>query len=610
MPTDSSDPPGDDDYRRKNRFIRFKDHVDNKIYRGYEIWSSLLWSPSPSSSPSRPDKGTQNSSSPPSSPYTPTSTPSSLSSTPSPLPVASLDEVLSTSSFPNPRHPRLPIDKDGHQGPGTVEEVYNWAVNSPYSPLNLQHLRQPVPRDLTQHDAPHVFQYSFSFTFPPWSSSSDSSPWSFPSSPSSDSSFSSSPDPQFTFRDAFTDLLWYTMWHHLPDLQDTQRRWGFSGSRPEQGLHVADWTAYLGYHGLWYVYFPRLFDRMHLTPGLHPDRTPELLFQGPDHWVRVCERLRGDIENATFTPRLWFKPTSGDGRGGGVGNAFRGWDKVWGWGQKREVFATAAAAAAAAEAAAAAADIDEAFKTLHDRKYGVMSPSRSPSTLSPQSEVEEDLYNSLATNLRDTGDQQPKAIASSSSRNSSRNNAATAATSEKAQEDHEIPSFETTETIENSDGGKTVKAIRHDVDKTNGQIKVVTTITTKRYDAKGNLISNESHMTRRREWSSLNSPSSFSFPSYAWGRSSSSESSSGSGGGYSHHSLIPFDVWVASHGPWRDFKAENTGTLTERTKTQQQQEEVDSEQKQREAREAYWTSVEKIRQQEGNNKKSGWFWTK
>ncbi|KAI0005692.1 hypothetical protein F4779DRAFT_42922 [Xylariaceae sp. FL0662B] len=102
-------------------------------------------------------------------------------------------------------------------GIAAAQDVYAWALSSPYSPLHLQHLPQPRPRDAPANDPC-----------------------------------------RFTFRDAFEDLLTVNSGLPLPDIQ----RLSFAKHLEHFqhslfGLRVDDWVADLGRRGLWDAYFPR-----------------------------------------------------------------------------------------------------------------------------------------------------------------------------------------------------------------------------------------------------------------------------------------------------------------------------------------------------------------
>ncbi|RYP12702.1 hypothetical protein DL765_007202 [Monosporascus sp. GIB2] len=433
MPISAGDPRNDGgsgngpESRSGNPFIRFKNHVDDNIQRGFETWSSFLWT-------------------------LPTTLDSHLRR---PDDSSSAAPVITRDMSPTaPRSSGIIPSSDHHEDRGSSESatdldgVYNWAVHSPYSPLNLQHLRQPVPRD-----TPHYFH--FSFTFPLWSSSSSSS------SPSS--------DPQFTFRDAFEDLLFVSAGYPLPDLNG--RLFGrafeeFSGWRlfrppGERGLHVADWTTKLGHLGLWHSYFPRL-----AVP--EPERHEWGLSRDP--WFAARRRWLQAAENSAdgTGPKLMFKPSKDD---------FGGWDKVWDWGWNGKASNECPRYALGDEEEAppkrnAATPSDE----------GVTAPPRQ------QPETEEDLYSTAAAFAVPGGYQQPKAVTASADK------------ARAAAADQQQPmNSETTETTENPDGGRTIRTVRRHEDRASGRTEVATT--TERYDADGNLVSRSKSTTSTRTWS-------------------------------------------------------------------------------------------------------------
>ncbi|RYO89649.1 hypothetical protein DL766_000485 [Monosporascus sp. MC13-8B] len=433
MPTSAGDPRNDGgsgngpESRSGNPFIRFKNHVDDNIQRGFETWSSFLWT-----LPTTLDLHLRRQD-------------DSSSATP----------VITRDMSPTaPRGSGIIPSSDHHEDGGSSESatdldgVYNWAVHSPYSPLNLQHLRQPVPRD-----TPHYFH--FSFTFPPWSSSSSSS------SPSS--------DPQFTFRDAFEDLLFVSAGYPLPDVNG--RLFGrafeeFSGWRlfrlpGERGLHVADWTTKLGLLGLWHSYFPRL-----AVP--EPERHEWGLSRDP--WFAARRRWLQAAENSAdgTGSKLMFKPSK---------DGFGGWDKVWGWGWNGK---------ASNECPTyALGDEEEASP-----KRNAATPSDEGVTAPPpqQPETEEDLYSTAAAFAVLGGYQQPKAVIASADK-----------TTAAAADQQQPMNSETTETTENLDGGRTIRTVRRHEDKASGRTEVTTT--TERYDADDNLVSRSKSTTSTRTWS-------------------------------------------------------------------------------------------------------------
>ncbi|KAI4868489.1 hypothetical protein F4820DRAFT_127185 [Hypoxylon rubiginosum] len=112
-------------------------------------------------------------------------------------------------------------DEDTSSGPddkgsASVDDVLSWATSSTYSPLNLQSLPQPRPRD-----AAHVY-----------------------------------PD-CFTFRDAFEDLLAVNSGRPLSNLQDLILEKHLEHIRYfPWGMPVSAWAVGLGRRGLWDAYFP------------------------------------------------------------------------------------------------------------------------------------------------------------------------------------------------------------------------------------------------------------------------------------------------------------------------------------------------------------------
>ncbi|KAI0976505.1 hypothetical protein F4678DRAFT_417401 [Xylaria arbuscula] len=171
----------------ENPFVRFKNHIDGNIARGWDLLSGSLAAPpvsSPSSeSPSATSTSTSatratttgitppstisSSSSSSSSPSSPALKMSNASSsrasnaatsdqqhTSSPTtPTSPTATATSTTSTPTPEDPTAPPTS-----PTTISEVHTWSTTSPYSPLNLHHLRQPTPQD-----TPRVCEGRFTF---------------------------------------------------------------------------------------------------------------------------------------------------------------------------------------------------------------------------------------------------------------------------------------------------------------------------------------------------------------------------------------------------------------------------------------------------------------
>lgn len=105
-------------------------------------------------------------------------------------------------------------------------DVHSWAVHSPYSPLNLQDLPQPTPRDVPAEEYGHL---------------------------------------PFTFRDAFEELLIAGSGFPLRSGPELARRMTTAGAalsfphhshfEERRGFHVAHWVDQLGLLGLWDAYF-------------------------------------------------------------------------------------------------------------------------------------------------------------------------------------------------------------------------------------------------------------------------------------------------------------------------------------------------------------------
>ncbi|KAH9883889.1 hypothetical protein F4778DRAFT_585876 [Xylariomycetidae sp. FL2044] len=171
MVAGSSSSPGSGDDSSSNPFVRFKNNVDKGVQKGVH---TLFGSSIPMDNQYGPPSGERNG--------------AAAAPTPIPTPTAAADDVFS------------------------------WAVYSPYSPLNLQHLPQPVP-----NDTPRAWRNLF------------------------------------TFRDAFEDLLTASSGDPLPTTQellltkalDRTRSWLFL-----DGLHVEDWILGLGNRRLWDAFFP------------------------------------------------------------------------------------------------------------------------------------------------------------------------------------------------------------------------------------------------------------------------------------------------------------------------------------------------------------------
>ncbi|KXJ88779.1 hypothetical protein Micbo1qcDRAFT_166220 [Microdochium bolleyi] len=92
-----------------------------------------------------------------------------------------------------------------------------WARHSPYSPFNLQHLPQPIPRDIQQ---------------PPDSN-------------------------DFTFRDAFEDLMLASLGRPLPRGHELMAQKLHVDFMFANGMPISNWARMLQVRGLWAPYFAR-----------------------------------------------------------------------------------------------------------------------------------------------------------------------------------------------------------------------------------------------------------------------------------------------------------------------------------------------------------------
>ncbi|KAJ1337277.1 hypothetical protein MN608_00128 [Microdochium nivale] len=92
-----------------------------------------------------------------------------------------------------------------------------WARHSPYSPFNLHHLPQPVPRDIQQEPGNNAF----------------------------------------TFRDAFEDLMLSSSGRSLPQGPDLLAQKLHIDFMFANGMPVSNWVRMLNARGLWAPYFPR-----------------------------------------------------------------------------------------------------------------------------------------------------------------------------------------------------------------------------------------------------------------------------------------------------------------------------------------------------------------
>ena len=377
---------------------------------------------------------------------------------------SSNDQTASTTDLDHP--PRVTDDHTGDAGDTgdpydatELDDVYRWAAHSPYSPLHLQHLRQPVPRDGPRY-------YRFSFSFPPWSSS-----------PSSNSS---SPDSSlFTFRDAFEDLLLVSSGYSPADLNgvfaakvfedELAELFGYSGQTTREGQHVATWTAKLGQLGLWHSYFPRLA----VSSGMHSFSNPydqDVTLPSAGDWLaarrRWLDRLQDSPALGSVCQRFRFRPSTRIMSGE--------WEKVWDWGQRSRGLAEWSSQVS-----------NEVDKSSRAPEPNADTETSSSSEHGPEEaeEVEEDLYSFIAaSDFPHRGDQQQGEAT---------------ATVEKTSSQEPVIS-ETTETTSTFDGGKIVKTVRRHDNKAKGSTEIITK--TERYDAEGNLISHSNSTSTT--WSS------------------------------------------------------------------------------------------------------------
>ncbi|KAL7626029.1 hypothetical protein AAE478_002798 [Parahypoxylon ruwenzoriense] len=109
-----------------NPFIRFKNHIDNHIYRGFQT----IFGPVMTMDTHRRNDMSSNN------------------------PSHTLSRINPESA---PSDSRIP-SQDGASAPADTNGVLSWATSSPYSPVNLQSLAQPRP-----NDAPHDYPNSFTF---------------------------------------------------------------------------------------------------------------------------------------------------------------------------------------------------------------------------------------------------------------------------------------------------------------------------------------------------------------------------------------------------------------------------------------------------------------
>ncbi|TGJ86633.1 hypothetical protein E0Z10_g2100 [Xylaria hypoxylon] len=263
-----------------NLFVRFKNHIDSNVCRGLDIlFGSSVATSTTSTSPSS----------------TPSPTPSSVerhqqtSSASSSSILKMSDTSSNTASNADTSHqhstsPTSPTTTVATTSTATIDDVHNWAAQSHYSPLNLQHLNQPTPRD-----APRAWEG------------------------------------HFTFRDAFEDLLVAGSGQPLPTARELARRkfWEGNDRFPHRGPHVANWVNGLGTLGLWDAYF-RLEaggkrewrdrdERDHFQrrmrfrePAPFASVSVPGLRVGVEGWAGAEEREKGDVARGHFDAKgVW-----------------------------------------------------------------------------------------------------------------------------------------------------------------------------------------------------------------------------------------------------------------------------------------------------------------
>ncbi|KAI5860532.1 hypothetical protein GGS23DRAFT_599344 [Durotheca rogersii] len=239
----SDDPSG-------NPFVRFKNHVDNNIHRGFQaIVQSTV------STVSTETQYQYQNDAPPNGNRSITTTTTTSLDRPTPAPA--------------PPAPREAVP---------AADVLEWAATSPYSPLNLQTLAQPRPRDAPRGCADC-----------------------------------------FTFRDAFEDLLGAGAGQPAADLQQLlfARRFERARQFPGDGLPVGDWAADLARRRLWDAYFSlspparRELARRRgadAFPWGWPPPARDAVFRTPDVWAWPRAELRffgGDRDGWDERPHAW-----------------------------------------------------------------------------------------------------------------------------------------------------------------------------------------------------------------------------------------------------------------------------------------------------------------
>ncbi|KAI0435615.1 hypothetical protein F4803DRAFT_300712 [Xylaria telfairii] len=194
-----------------NPFIHFKNYIDNRVYRGL----GLLFGSSQDPLSSHGKSINAQYSHPASAAATTATTTTTTTTTTTVIPSSFLSssrlkmtENASTTTFG--------AEEPEQHTTTTMDEVHTWSIHSPYSPLNLQHLPQPTPRDAPRSGEAH-----------------------------------------FTFRDAFEDLLVAGSGQPLPSMRELawkKRRESFPFWE-DRGNHVTQWVGRLAAVSLWDALF-------------------------------------------------------------------------------------------------------------------------------------------------------------------------------------------------------------------------------------------------------------------------------------------------------------------------------------------------------------------
>ncbi|KAI1362233.1 hypothetical protein F5Y08DRAFT_312760 [Xylaria arbuscula] len=469
-----------------NPFVRFKNHIDNNLRRGWDVLVGPFVFP-PASSPSNESSSTTTTSTTP-IPTTPTSTStpkpnsaakssssSTLSKWFSKMPdtdaasdkastaAGSKQRALSTSTAPTSpitTSTAISLPPDDNSDPPTMDDVHSWALHSPYSPLNLQHLRQPRP-----NDAPPACEGTF------------------------------------TFNDAFEDLLvtgsgapltlssrtaaWKKCLFSTglsgraekePDWRRLRKWLGNDGANSLQAL---DWACGLGARGLWEAYFPVV------TTTANVDSRPAYR----DDWERFKARksmrlvfpgwsvdVDDDDVDVNVDARGW---PAGTWRAGAYGSedSRSAWERTWrrGWGIDDD-------------------DEEDGEGRREDRR-------RRPV------DFEDELYRAFDSAFFRPDPKREKSL-----------RVTTHLGDEDATSSSEPESTTTTTYV---DGTKLVRKI----ERTERDGKVEVTTTENYYDAQGNLLSESRGVSKTRSWSgSLPGGNAGASVSWSW-------NSSGSGSG-------------------------------------------------------------------------------